>query len=56
MAPVAFRILLILVVLYALLRGGRDERHVAIICAVGTLVTSLVLSPLRSDFTPWKSR
>lgn len=45
-----FRILLLAVVLYALARGGRDERHVAIICAVGALVTSLVISPLAERF------
>lgn len=50
MAPIVFRILLVLVVLYALARGGRDERHVAIICAVGTLVTMLVISPLADRF------
>lgn len=50
MAPLVFRILLLLVVIYALARGGRDERHVAIICAVGALVTTLVLSPLAERF------
>ncbi len=50
MAPTVFRILLLLVVVYALTRGGRDERYVAIICAVGALVTSLVISPLAERF------
>ncbi len=50
MAPIVFRILLLLVVLYALAKGGREERHVAIICAVGALVTSLVISPLAERF------
>ena len=50
MAPTVFRILLLLVVVYALARGGRDERHVAIICAVGARVTSLVISPLAQRF------
>jgi hypothetical protein len=46
----AFRILLALVVLYALLRGSRDERHVALICLVGAVLTTLVLSPLAERF------
>ena len=50
MAPMAFRILLALVVLYALLRGSRDERHVALICLVGAVLTTLVLSPLAERF------
>ena len=50
MAPTVFRIFLALVVLYALTRGSRDERQVAIICLVGAVVTTLVLSPLRERF------
>jgi hypothetical protein len=50
MAPMAFRLFLALVVLYALLRGSRDERHVALICLVGTVLTTLVLSPLAERF------
>jgi len=50
MAPTVFRFLLALVVLYALIRGSRDERHVAIICLVGAVVTTLVLSPLAQRF------
>ena len=50
MAPTVFRILLALVVLYALVRGSRDERHVALICLVGALLTTLVLSPLADRF------
>ncbi|HWI88439.1 MAG TPA: hypothetical protein VNS11_04275 [Sphingomicrobium sp.] len=50
MAPTVFRILLALVVLYALIRGSRDERHVAIICLIGAAVTTLVLSPLAERF------
>jgi hypothetical protein len=46
----AFRLFLALVVLYALLRGSRDERHVALICLVGTVLTTLVLSPLAERF------
>jgi hypothetical protein len=51
MAPNFFRILLALVVLYALFRGSRDERLVAIICLVGAVVTTLVLSPLAQRFS-----
>ena len=50
MAPTVFRILLALVVLYALMRGSRDERHVALICLVGAVITTLVLSPLAARF------
>lgn len=51
MAPNAFRILLVLVVLYALVRGKRDERLVSIILAVGVIATTLALSPLRQRYT-----
>ena len=50
MAPTAFRVLLALVVLYAFLRGTRDEQHVGLICITGTLATQLVLSPLSQRF------
>lgn len=50
MAPSVFRILLALVVLYALMRGSRDERHVALICLFGAAVTTLALSPLAERF------
>ena len=50
MAPTAFRVLLALVVLYAFLRGTRDEQQVGLICIVGTLATQLVLSPLSQRF------
>lgn len=42
--------LLALVVLYALLRGSRDERLVATISLVGTVVTTLVLAPFEHRF------
>jgi threonine/homoserine efflux transporter RhtA len=51
MAPTAFRIFLVLVVLYALFRGSRDERHVALICLIGAVATTLVLSPLAFRFS-----
>lgn len=46
MAPTLFKILLVAVCLFALLRGGREERLVAIMCGLGTLATMIVLSPL----------
>jgi len=51
MAPLVFRFLLALVVLYAFIRGSRDERQVAFICLVGAIVTTLVLAPLAHRFT-----
>jgi len=50
MAPNAFRILLVLVVLYALLRGRRDERLVSVILALGVVATTVALSPLRHRY------
>jgi hypothetical protein len=50
MAPTFFRVLLVLVALYALLRGKRDERHVGIILVVGVLATELALPPVRERF------
>ena len=50
MAPTVFRLLRALVVLYAVVRGSRDERHVALICVVGAVVTTLALSPLAERF------
>lgn len=46
----AFRLLLALVVLYALVRGSRDERYVALICLLGAVVTTVVLAPLAQRF------
>jgi hypothetical protein len=50
MAPTLFRILLAIVAAIALLRGGRDERTVGLICVVGTFVTEIALSPLHQRF------
>jgi hypothetical protein len=50
MAPTFFRILLALVALYALFRGSRDERQVAVICLLGAVATHLVISPLAARF------
>jgi uncharacterized membrane protein len=45
-----FRVFLPLVVIYAFLRGSRDEQYVGIICVIGTLATSLVLSPVAERY------
>ncbi|MEO7634798.1 MAG: hypothetical protein ABIS38_04005 [Sphingomicrobium sp.] len=50
MGPIPFRILLALIVLYALVRGSRDERQVAIICLAGAAATTMVLSPMAERF------
>lgn len=50
MAPTIFRIILFAVVAYALLRGGRDERRVGLLCVAGTFLTELALSPLNQRF------
>ncbi len=50
MAPWFFRILLIGIVLFALWRGGRDERLVAGLCLTGTITTSILLAPLHERF------
>ena len=50
MGPTSFRLILVLVVLYAFIFGRRDERQVAIICLFGTLATTLVLSPIAERF------
>jgi len=50
MAPTLFRIMLVLVAVYAFLRGSRDERLVGFICVAGALATHLVISPLANRF------
>ena len=45
MAPMLFRLLLVAVILFALLRGGRDERIVALLCLAGVIGTELLLPP-----------
>lgn len=45
MAPMLFRLLLVAVILFALLRGGRDERIVALLCLAGVIGTELMLPP-----------
>lgn len=49
-AVTLFRLLLPLVAIYALLRGGRDERLVAFCCVAGALLTQIVVSPLGDRF------
>lgn len=50
MAPNLFRLLLIATALYAFIRGGRDERVIALICLIGAAVTHVVISPLHQRF------
>ena len=56
MAPNLFRVLLVLVALYALLRGKRDERHVGLIFVIGVIATELVLPPARERFASVETR
>lgn len=56
MAPNLFRVLLVLVALYALLRGKRDERQVGLIFVVGVIATELVLPPARERFASVETR
>ena len=50
MAPNFFRILLVLVALYAFVRGRRDERQVGVIFVLGVIATEIVLPPPRLRF------
>lgn len=50
MAPNLFRVLLVLVALYAFFRGSRDERQVGIVFVVGVIATELVLPAPRLRF------
>ena len=50
MAPWLFRLLLIGIVIFALWRGGRDERLIATFCIIGTIMTQLVLGPIPERF------
>jgi hypothetical protein len=49
--PFIFGPLLLAVCIYALWRGGADERVVALTCLAGTAATMLVISPLRQRYT-----
>ena len=46
LGPTLFMSMLFSICLYALWRGGRDERLVATLCLIGTLATLLAISPL----------
>lgn len=50
MAPNLFRILLVLVALYAFLRGRRDEKQAVVILLLGVIATELVLPPPQERF------
>ena len=50
MAPWLFRTLLIGIVLFALWRGGRDERIVAAVCLIGSIISQLVAAPISERF------
>lgn len=50
MNALAFRLALIATVVYALIRGGRDERIVAITCILGSLATHFLISPAYERF------
>jgi len=48
--PFVFIPLLLAVCIYAWVRGGADERVVAVTCLLGTAATLLVISPLRERY------
>lgn len=50
MAPNLFRVLLLLVALYAFLRGRRDEKQAVSILVLGVIATELVLPPRQERF------
>lgn len=50
MAPNLFRILLLLVAVYAFVRGSRDERQVGIVLVAGVIATTLALSPIGNRY------
>ena len=50
MAPWLFRTLLIGIVLFALWRGGRDERIIAAVCLIGAITSQLVFAPISERF------
>ena len=45
MSPHVYWTLLALSCLYAMVKGGRDERIIAVICALASIITAFVLSP-----------
>jgi hypothetical protein len=50
LGPVLFLSQLFSICLYALWRGGRDERLVALLCLLGTFATLLAVSPLSERY------
>ena len=50
MAPNIFRILLVLVVLYAFLKGGREERFAGALCLAGAILSKVAVSPLAERY------
>lgn len=50
MTPLLFRLMLVVVVVYALAKGRRDEKAVAIICVFGALATHGLISPLTERY------
>ena len=50
-----FRMSLMIVAAYALMRGGRDEQRVALLCLAGALTTHFLISPMveRYDGVEW---
>ena len=50
MSPILYWTLLILTCGYALYRGGRHERLIAVVCIVGTIATVAVNSPLNKMY------
>ena len=50
LGPLLFLSMLFSICLYALWRGGRDERMVAILCLIGTAATLLAISPVATRY------
>jgi hypothetical protein len=55
MSPHLYWTLLALTCGYAFIRGGRDERVVAIVCAVASILTAFVLSPWSQRYSQIES-
>lgn len=55
MSPHLYWTLLALTGGYALIRGGRDERVVAIVCVVASVLTAFVLSPWSQRYSQIES-
>lgn len=55
MSPHLYWTLLALTCVYAFIRGGRDERLVAIVCLFASVLTSFVLSPWSQRYSQIES-